>query len=253
VSERFTYSYRHVKASIVVPAYNEEKLLAQTIASIRQSAEVFTKGGWSWELIVCDNNSTDSTAEVARETGAKIVFEPINQISRARNAGAAAAAGDWLIFIDADTLPSPAIFSRTRRIAESGQHLAVGANIQFETTVLWAHAFADGWNTISRRFHWAAGSYLAARTEAFRQLGGFSNELFVSEEIDLSIRLNREARRRQLEPLAVIEDALIKTSGRKLDLYSTREHLVFLWKTATSFSGAMREPEACHIWYDGRR
>lgn len=242
-----------MKVSIVVPAYNEEKLLPQTVAAIRRNAAVFTEAGWSWELIVCDNNSTDATAAVAREAGAKVVFEAINQISRARNAGAAAADGDWLIFIDADTIPSRALFSRTRAIAASGQHLAIGANIQFETPVLWAHAFADGWNTLSRCLHWAAGSYLAARTEAFRKVGGFSTELYVSEEIDLSVQLNREAARRQMEPLAVVSDTLVRTSGRKLDLYSTTEHMKFIWRAVTGGIWTMREPEACHIWYDGRR
>lgn len=242
-----------MKASIVVPAFNEEKLLPQTIASIRQSAGAFTENGWSWELIVCDNNSTDATPEVARAAGAKVVFEPINQISRARNAGAAVADGDWLIFIDADTLPSKAIFSRTRRIAEHGEHFAIGANIQLETPVALAHALTDVWNLISRHFHWAAGSYLAAKTEAFRAVDGFSTELFVSEEIDLSMRLNREAHQRGIEPLTVISDTLIKTSARKLDLYSSHEHLRFIWKAATGGIWTMRKPETCHLWYDGRR
>jgi glycosyltransferase involved in cell wall biosynthesis len=40
-------------------------------------------------VIVVDNNSTDATAELARRGGARVVFEPVNQIARARNAGAA--------------------------------------------------------------------------------------------------------------------------------------------------------------------
>ena len=44
--------------------------------------------GFSWEIIVCDNNSTDKTGEIAGKMGARIAFEPINQISRARNTGA---------------------------------------------------------------------------------------------------------------------------------------------------------------------
>ena len=84
---------RAVKISIVVPAFNEEKLLGDTLAQIKAVAGAFTNIGWDTELIVCDNHSTDRTAEIARAAGAKVVFEPINQISRARNAGAAAATG----------------------------------------------------------------------------------------------------------------------------------------------------------------
>src|SRR6185369_12224787 len=97
-----------LKLSVVVPAFNEERLLVATLDSIKAAAQGL--GDWNWELVVCDNNSTDRTAEVARAAGAKVVFEPHNQISRARNTGAAAATGEWLLFVDADSTPSRALF-----------------------------------------------------------------------------------------------------------------------------------------------
>src|SRR5688572_1912804 len=78
------------------------------------------------ELIVCDNNSTDRTAEIARAAGATVVFEPINQIARARNRGAAAATGDWLIFVDADSYPTRELLEEVRKAILSGA-LAGGA------------------------------------------------------------------------------------------------------------------------------
>jgi glycosyltransferase involved in cell wall biosynthesis len=83
-----------MKISIIIPAFNEEKLLGETLAHIKLAADIFTGIGWEIELIVCDNNSTDRTADIARAAGANVVFEPVNQISRARNSGAAAAVGD---------------------------------------------------------------------------------------------------------------------------------------------------------------
>src|SRR2546428_7859476 len=59
------------------------------------------------ELVVCDNNSTDRTAQIARAAGARVVSEPLNQISRARNTGAREAQGRFLIFVDADTHLAP--------------------------------------------------------------------------------------------------------------------------------------------------
>ena len=82
---------RAVKISIVVPAFNEERLLGESLAQIKSAARAFAPRGWDFELIVCDNNSTDRTAEIARVAGATVVFEPVNQIARARNSGAAAA------------------------------------------------------------------------------------------------------------------------------------------------------------------
>src|SRR6266481_5354579 len=92
-----------VKISVIVPAYNEEKLIGRCIRSIHSALAANVRPGLETEIIVANNNSGDSTEEVAKKEGARVVFEPINQISRARNAGAAAATGDWLLFIDADS------------------------------------------------------------------------------------------------------------------------------------------------------
>lgn len=82
-----------VKISVVVPAFNEEKLLAGSLQSIKAAAISFQKAGIDHELIVCDNNSSDRTAEIARKEGAAVIFEPHNQIAKARNTGASIATG----------------------------------------------------------------------------------------------------------------------------------------------------------------
>src|SRR5947209_5963027 len=73
-----------MKLSVILPAFNEEKLLPGCLASVAAALRACSAPDWSAEVIVCDNNSTDRTAEVARAGGAAVVFEPINQISRAR-------------------------------------------------------------------------------------------------------------------------------------------------------------------------
>lgn len=85
-----------MKVSIIVPAFNEGKLPGETLVKIKAAADMFTKLRWEIELIVCDNNSTDRTAEIARAAGATVIFKPIHLISRARNSGAAVANGDSL-------------------------------------------------------------------------------------------------------------------------------------------------------------
>src|SRR5215472_15682740 len=99
-----------MRVSIIVPAFNEERLIGGSLARVNEAKPAIEAKHWDTELIVCDNNSTDATAELARAAGAKVVFEPVNQIARARNRGATAATGDWLIFIDADSQPSPELF-----------------------------------------------------------------------------------------------------------------------------------------------
>src|ERR1043166_4105147 len=89
--------------SVVIPAYNEERFLPRTIASLRRAIDCYQrerKG--SVEMIVVDNNSADRTAEVGRGLGAQVVHEPVNNIAKARNAGGRAARGRFLAFCDAD-------------------------------------------------------------------------------------------------------------------------------------------------------
>src|SRR5207245_4147273 len=120
------------KISIIIPAYNEERLLGDTLHRVQAATISFSEAGWETELIVCDNNSTDRTAELARAAGARVVFEPINQIARARNAGAAAATGDWLLFIDADPHPEPELFADVATAIESGDCLAGGSTVRLD-------------------------------------------------------------------------------------------------------------------------
>ena len=183
-----------MKVSIIVPAFNEERLLGGSLAAIREAMTAFEGA----ELIVCDNNSTDRTAEIARAAGARVVFEPVNQIARARNTGAAQASGDWLLFVDADSYPTLELFQETRAAIASGC-LAGGATVAFESADPVIRFWVAAWNSLSRRLRWAAGSFIFCEAAAFREVGGFSQELYAGEEIDLFQRLKRLARRRRRE------------------------------------------------------
>jgi len=240
--------------SIVVPAFNEERLLAGSLAHIVSAAALLEQRGWRYELIVCDNNSTDRTAQVARQAGARVVFESINQIGRARNRGAEDARGNWILFVDADSKPSPALFGRMLDRIESGRVVALGTTLRFDD-VDWFFGFlACLWNVWSVTVSHMAGSFIAVEAAAFRAIGGFSNEFFVGEELDLSRRLKRWAKaqgsRRSVEVMGGLP---LLTSGRKAKLYTWRESARFLGQIVLSPFGTMKRKDRCDIWYDGRR
>lgn len=169
-----------MRASVIVPAFNEERGLAASLRGIRQAMEVFDVAGWSSELIVCDNSSTDRTSAIAREDGAQIVFEAINQISRARNTGAARATGGWLIFVDAGSHPSRELFADVLRVLRDGRCIAGGSTIYFDTPGRLVAFLGWSWNVIGRCARWVAGSFVFCEAAAFREAGGFSQELYVA-------------------------------------------------------------------------
>jgi glycosyltransferase involved in cell wall biosynthesis len=241
-----------VNISVIVPAFNEEKLLGASLAEINSAARVFAVRGWGFELIVCDNNSTDRTAEVARAAGATVVFEPVNQIARARNAGAAAATGDWLIFVDADTHPGSGLFEDVADQILSGKCLAGGATIRLDEKMLIAGAITRFWNFLSRWQRLMAGSFIFVDAVVFRDLGGFSKELFAAEEIDLSQRIKRYARGNDRR-IVILSRHPITTSARKMKLYSAREHFGFFLRAVFNQRRTLTSREKAFIWYDGRR
>ncbi len=241
-----------MKISVIVPAFNEEKLIASTLESIRTAADAFTARGWAWEIVVCDNNSTDRTGELARMAGAKVVFEPKNQIARARNAGAAVAAGEWFLFVDADSRPCRELFAETAEAMESGRYLGGGCAMRLDERHFLASIFVFAWNTVSRICKWAAGSFVLCEATAFRAIGGFNEAFYASEEIDFSRRLKREVRQRG-KRLVILHRHPLVTSARKIHLYSPWDYARFMAKSIVTLGATTRAREACPIWYDGRR
>ena len=240
------------KISIVVPAYNEEKLISLSLRSIRDACAALARLGWETEIVVCDNNSTDRTAELALAEGAVVVFEPVNQISRARNKGGFAATGDWLVFVDADSYPTRELFADVAAHIQTGKYAGGGATVALDCGTGMAVWFVRGWNCLSRLRKWAAGSFIFCEAEVFRQMGGFSQELFVAEEIDFSKRLKKWARTHQ-KKVVILHRHPLKTSARKMFLYSSWEHFRFLARSVFCFGRTFKDRSACTPWYDGRR
>ncbi len=242
-----------MKITVVIPAFNEEKLLARCIESVRAAFSV-SGGGADHEIVVCDNNSTDGTAGVAAALGVRTVFEPLNRISGSRNTGASAAAGDWLIFLDADSALSPATLSETLRRMRSGACVGGGALVAFEDPEppFWGAVLTGLWNLISRTLNLAAGSYLFCRSDAFRWLGGFSPELYAAEEIVLSRGLKRWGAGRGLH-FDIIRSSPHISSGRKFRLYTLADLLSESFRFWRRPFRAVKDPARLRIFYEGRR
>lgn len=231
--------------SILIPAYNESAELPGTLARVRDAVQ--SVGVSDWEVIVCDNNSTDDTAALATRGGARVVFEPHNQIARARNRAASAARGEWLLFLDADTRLSPALLSATLRAMADPGVAGGGAEVRFlEIPPVGARLLTALWNRISRLFGWAAGCFLFCRRTAWAETGGFDERFYASEEIWFSRRIGRWARRRG-QTFRILTGTAAVTSGRKFRWYGPARMLGHL--AVLSIPGAVRVKALCGLWY----
>lgn len=231
--------------SLIVPAYNEEQWLPQTLAQLQRAMAEQTLRG---ELIVVDNNSTDRTAALAREAGAAVVFEPYNQISRARNAGARVAQGRYLVFTDADTHISAALLGAALENLMHGACIGGGARVAFDH--LPTRAARTGlalWNGLSRRLRLAAGCFVYCRREAFEAVGGFSEAVYASEEIWLSRALKR-AGRQQGREFCIIDEYSALSSGRKMEWFGPWQQALLLIMVLL-FPFFVRFKRLCGFWY----
>lgn len=238
--------------SIVIPAWNEEHRLPGCLAALQAALAATAAPGRQAELIVVDNNSTDRTSALAAAAGARVVFEPVNQISRARNAGAAVATGDWLLFVDADSEVSAGLMAALWAQVEGGRVIGAGSTLAMSGLPWSASLMLGCWNLLSRRCRWAAGSLLLCRRADFTAVGGFSERLYAAEEIDLSRRLKRRARLQGLGFVILHRHPLL-TSARKLALYSGGEIAAQLVRLVLRPWASLRDRGRLGVWYDGRR
>ena len=115
--------------SVVIPAHNEEKYISRCIHSVWQAAENYNG---TTEIIVVCNRCTDRTDELARKSGARVIYNEDRCIAKVRNAGIDAAEGDIIITIDSDNRMTNGTISEVVFRLASGKYIGGGAPIRFE-------------------------------------------------------------------------------------------------------------------------
>ena len=229
--------------SFIVPAYDEESLLGATLDALHAAGKALNE---SYEVVVADDASTDRTAAVAERHGARVVRVAHRQIAATRNSGARAAAGELLIFVDADTIVSEAVV----RAAVDGMRAGAvggGAAVEFDPGVPWyAKLLMPVFAWVYRAMGLAAGCFLFCSRDAFVAVGGFDEAFFGAEEIVMSRAL------RNLGPFVVLKQP-VTTSGRKLRTHSLVEVLKLLARLALRGSRVVKQRQGMELWYAKRR
>jgi glycosyltransferase involved in cell wall biosynthesis len=232
--------------SFIVPAHNEQSCLPRTLQAIDDSGCAI---GQPYEVIVVDDASTDATAEIARQNGARVVSVSHRQIAATRNSGGRAALGDRLFFIDADTVANPRAVASALRYMDKG---AVGGGAptrihKNEPVPLYVWPVLLFSVPISKLIGFTGGAFMFSTREAFLATGGFNERLYWGEEGSFALRLKREGR------FVVLWQSVL-TSGRRfrkitgLQLLAGGVRMIFSPVKMLTQRSLVEK-----IWYDSNR
>ena len=245
-----------MRCSVVVPAFNEERYLPRSLSSLRY-AELALKDAFAWasaDLIVVDNGSTDDTAGVAGEFDALVVREPRRGIAAARNAGARAARGDVLVFIDADYRVLPSFLIRlAHRYRGDSSLAAAGVRVTLEPSEIDPITRTLGYAGLAllRQLRNMSFGVATFRRERFEALGGYDDGLFALEDVEILERLARESSRRGGR-YRILRDVLVFASARGF----YRGGTLGMGRMLSSYTRMMLSPAArrdisrCGYWYE---
>jgi GT2 family glycosyltransferase len=192
--------------SVIIPVHNGAGTLGRCLDAL--AAQTGVPG---LETIVVDDASTDGTVEIAQAHGARVLNLPVQQgPAAARNAGAAAAHADILLFLDADCEAAPDWCQEMLRpLGDPGVCGVYGAyrSRQVGSVARLAQAEFDeryARLTLRRSIDFLATHAAAIRREVFLELGGFRIDLRGNEDVELAFRLSRRGHHIAFAPQAVV-------------------------------------------------
>ncbi len=212
---------RYPEISVVVPALNEEKYIGHMFDGL--SRQIFK----NFEVIVVDGNSTDKTRVIARKRHARVLVEKRKGMGLARNVGARVARGRIIVFLDADTKPSPTLLDAYHEGMEGGVVAATGPILPLEDA---KKTISLGYRFVSTLFvrltinvgrPALVGSNFAVMKREFNRVHGFNKNFMTYEDWDLSARMGK------LGSIRYIDDALVYTSVRRVQQWGIIGYVAF--------------------------
>jgi glycosyltransferase involved in cell wall biosynthesis len=184
--------------SIIIPTRNEEKYLPRLLDSIK--SQNFS----DYEIIVADNGSTDSTVEIIKKFGARLVIDSkVQHPSYPRNVGAAMALGDTLLFLDADSVLPQGFLSSAYSEFKRRELKGAGFFVRFNPNKWYynIYSFISNFLCVCRQFskHPAViGAGIMADREINEKIKGFDLEILLAEDYDYGARLSRQGKFRMI-------------------------------------------------------
>lgn len=195
--------------SVIVPALNEAPHIEGSLRSLGNQSIKRD----SYEIIVVDGGSSDSTISIAETYSDNVIIQSSPGIGGARRDGATLAAGDFLAFTDADTIVPPnwlEIIERNLKKydASTGPILFPYHNLKTDLLRSWRKLYSV---LTILNFYYMIGGNMAVRSDTYRQIGGHSN-ISLLDDYDLSLKLFQNKYRTKYDM-----EQVVYTSPRRMD------------------------------------
>ena len=173
------------KISIIMPVLNEAELVERSLAAIEKTPDL--------EIVVVDGGSQDGTVELAKAANVKVFSAPAGR-ARQMNAGAAAATGEILLFLHADTRLPAGFEMLVHQSLERPGSVAGAFRLQIDGSMPCLRAIELGVNWRSRLLGLPYGDQaIFLPATVFKEIGGFP-DLPIMEDFELIGRLKRRGR-----------------------------------------------------------
>ena len=229
--------------SFILPAHDEAELIGATLQSLRAAASALAT---DFEIVVVDDASVDDTGMVAQQQGARVLRVEHQHIAATRNAGAMAAIGERLIFVDADTHVDTGVLQAALSALDAGA-VGGGAGVRLLGEVSWRERWAETFFIhVFRLARIAPGCFVFCTRAAFDASGGFDQRYYAGEDVAFSRALARQGR-------FVMLRETVRTSARKLRTFTAIEHLQLALRFAWRGRRVLQSRDALDLWYGERR
>lgn len=217
--------------SVVIPAYNEEKIISQTLDALANQRTT-----QKYEVIVVDNSSTDRTAEIARsykdKMHIKVIEEKKKGRSPARRKGFQEAKGEIIFSTDADTIVPPNWIEAIMRYFSDSTVVAVSGRCKINDCGWFVNSHFNFYQPLAMkvyrllfRHYWLSGFNFAIRKSVYEKSGGFDTSLNSQEDSELASRVYK------LGKIKYIHNPYVVFSGRRFKNGLLRG----LWQYAVSW------------------
>jgi glycosyltransferase involved in cell wall biosynthesis len=195
---------------------------------------------------VVDNDSQDSTADVARDYGATVVKEALHNVAKVRNTGSRFAKGSVLVFVDADTIVPDELLWRIVEVVAEPTCIGGAVNADYRPVKLSSKIYLQFWRIIGKLSGMAQGATQFCRKDVFLALNGYDETLFMGEDVDFYWRLRKFAKRHN-SSVNFIEDIRVVPSTRRFDQWRLWRTLI--WTNPLFILVFRRRKAVWHGWY----